>query len=107
MIRIGLISTALLAAPAIAAPVNLKCEFDDRGKALPMELALDEDAATASFYWPMTGTAVKERANFLPNQVLFSSFTIDRASLQITRAEISGIPSITGQCAIVEIKRAF
>jgi hypothetical protein len=102
---------ALLAAAspiaAQAEPINLKCELNDRGTIVPMEVALDEQAASASYYWPKTDTSAKDPANFLPAKVLFSSFTIDRTTLAITREPILDIPAISGQCQVLKLERAF
>lgn len=109
--------TVLMAAapvPAMAAPVNLTCTLDDRGKAVPMELALNEDASTVSFHWPVNGSRGVQRAVFLPTEVTFMSFKIDRRSLKVERVndrydqeKLGKPPVTTGTCELVKVDRAF
>ncbi|WP_138984501.1 hypothetical protein [Sphingobium yanoikuyae] len=107
MIRYIVVAAALWPSSAIAKPITLKCELDDRGSPLVMDVALDEDAGTASYISARNNMPVKRSAIFLPSTVSFAAFTIDRTSLAITREPISDIPSISGTCSVVEIKRAF
>ncbi|WP_380785604.1 hypothetical protein [Sphingomonas sp. R86521] len=70
---------------AMTMPVTLTCTIDDRWRPATMMLRMDEVHGVVRYSWPATAPAVKSRALFTRDTVMFDGFTLDRASLAIVR----------------------
>lgn len=107
----ALLTVLLVSAPvpALAAPVNLACTIRADGRDQIMDLALNEASGTAGYTWRRSGHSTEYRAAFTPTTVIFGPFTINRATLAITRRSdtSSAAPTDEGACEIVKVDRAF
>lgn len=102
---IVLLVAMAIAAPALAAPVSLKCKLEVPGAPETMHVLLNEEAGTTSFSNETTGSRATMGANFTPDEVTFLGYTIDRRSLALRRERVSGAIE-KGVCAI-DKTRAF
>lgn len=114
MIRYAALAMLLTPVAAMAAPVALQCTLDDRGKPVAMNLQLNEEAGTASWYWPGNGMSSKQSAIFTPVNVSFGHFQLDRSTMVIVRendaimvSQLNMPTTTSGKCAIDTAKRAF
>lgn len=111
-----LVAVALILIPsaANAAPVYLKCQLDlgaeagDRGDLAaksPMDVTLNEEAGTVTYYFPDNNRAFTVRGVFRADKVTFNGFTIDRTNLEFIRDTLGDLSY--GKCWFAEVKRAF
>lgn len=90
-------------------PTDLSCKFLPPSEPETFELRIDTAANTVS--WESRGGPQAVRAVFTADSIAFRNFSIDRATLKLTRKNDSlyvrawGLPPIEhAECAIVEKK---
>lgn len=84
------LAALFVAAPAAAAPTYLTCVFTDgRGDPFPVQLTVDETAATVTAYMPRTGNQQRFDAVFRPESVVFRGrdigYRLSRVDLTLVR----------------------
>lgn len=103
---------AMIAQPALAAPVYLDCSLPDgKGGQSPWTISLNEEASRVTVTHPLATRTLT--ASFTPDSIIWDSgdFTLDRTSLMLTRrptfrGEPLGKPDF-GQCRISTKKRTI
>lgn len=90
-------------------PIDLSCKFLPPSEPETFEFRIDNAANTVS--WESGGGPQVVRAVFTANSIAFRSYSIDRATLKLTRKNDSlyvrawGLPPIEfAECAVVEKK---
>lgn len=99
------ISLALLATPAAAAPTYLTCSFPSRDASFEVQITADQANSTVTVFMPRTGHTERMNAVFTPTQVHFQnrmmSYVLSRTDLSIRRT----VPAIRavddGRCGLV------
>lgn len=102
----------LIAMPAAAAPVFLKCNILSNGKVWPVNFVVDEEAARAAVIVAATGYVTQGPAVFTPDKVMVRQkdieYEISRTDLTVTRKVSIPKSRDSGPCKVEEPpKRAF